>query len=98
MATASVFPEAANDKRVTGGLLSTREKAKELWEWLHNLEAMKYDHCEQLKRQRYEVSEERATPCSTQCTGGLCGGPRHLLLALFQVVSLRNRIDELQKQ
>uniref|UniRef100_A0A669CV52 Troponin T3, fast skeletal type n=1 Tax=Oreochromis niloticus TaxID=8128 RepID=A0A669CV52_ORENI len=45
-----------------------REKAKELWEWLHNLEAIKYDHCEKLKRQRYEV------------------------------VSLRNRIDELQKQ
>nr|XP_033474570.1 troponin T, fast skeletal muscle isoforms-like isoform X6 [Epinephelus lanceolatus] len=44
-----------------------REKAKELWEWLHNLEAMKYDYCEKLKRQRYEV------------------------------VSLRNRIDELQK-
>lgn len=44
-----------------------REKAKELWEWLQNLEAIKYDHCEKLKRQRYEV------------------------------VSLRNRIDELQK-
>ncbi|XP_075934630.1 troponin T, fast skeletal muscle isoforms-like isoform X1 [Anarhichas minor] len=44
-----------------------REKAKELWEWLHNLEAIKYDHCEKLTRQRYEV------------------------------VSLRNRIDELQK-
>ncbi|XP_031179598.1 troponin T, fast skeletal muscle isoforms-like isoform X4 [Sander lucioperca] len=44
-----------------------REKAKELWEWLHNLEAIKYDHCESLKRQRYEV------------------------------ISLRNRIDELQK-
>ncbi|XP_041788926.1 troponin T, fast skeletal muscle isoforms-like isoform X2 [Chelmon rostratus] len=44
-----------------------REKAKELWEWLHNLEAIKYDHCEKLKRQRYEV------------------------------ISLRNRIDELQK-
>ncbi|XP_068598277.1 troponin T, fast skeletal muscle isoforms-like [Brachionichthys hirsutus] len=46
---------------------SLRDKAKELWEWLHNLEAVKYDHCEKLKRQRYEV------------------------------VSLRNRIDELQK-
>ncbi|XP_034425442.1 troponin T, fast skeletal muscle isoforms-like isoform X12 [Hippoglossus hippoglossus] len=44
-----------------------REKAKELWEWLHSLEAIKYDHCEKLKRQRYEV------------------------------ISLRNRIDELQK-
>ncbi|KAM8894543.1 troponin T, fast skeletal muscle isoforms-like isoform 3-T3 [Spinachia spinachia] len=44
-----------------------REKAKELWEWLHNLEAIKYDYCEKLTRQRYEV------------------------------VSLRNRIDELQK-
>ncbi|XP_063738525.1 troponin T, fast skeletal muscle-like isoform X2 [Eleginops maclovinus] len=44
-----------------------REKAKELWKWLHDLEAIKYDHCEKLKRQRYEV------------------------------ISLRNRIDELQK-
>ncbi|XP_054864972.1 troponin T, fast skeletal muscle isoforms-like isoform X4 [Amphiprion ocellaris] len=44
-----------------------REKAKELWEWLHSLEAIKYDHGEKLKRQRYEV------------------------------ISLRNRIDELQK-
>ncbi|KAF7212574.1 transcript variant X2 [Nothobranchius furzeri] len=44
-----------------------REKAKELWELMHNLEAIKYDHCEKLKRQRYEV------------------------------ISLRNRIDELQK-
>ncbi|XP_035484871.1 troponin T, fast skeletal muscle isoforms isoform X5 [Scophthalmus maximus] len=44
-----------------------RQKAKELWEWLHDLEAIKYDHCEALKRQRYEV------------------------------ISLRNRIDELQK-
>ncbi|XP_034385672.1 troponin T, fast skeletal muscle isoforms-like [Cyclopterus lumpus] len=44
-----------------------REKANELWEWLHDLEAIKYDHCEKLTRQRYEV------------------------------VSLRNRIDELQK-
>lgn len=98
MAAAPVYSGTVDDKRVTGGLLSTREKAKELWEWLHNLEAMKYDHCEQLKRQRYEVSDERATPCSSQCTGGVCSCPHHLLFALFQVVSLRNRIDELQKQ
>ncbi|XP_029986795.1 troponin T, fast skeletal muscle isoforms-like isoform X1 [Sphaeramia orbicularis] len=44
-----------------------KEKAKELWEWLHNLEAIKYDHLEKFKRQKYEV------------------------------ISLRNRIDELQK-
>lgn len=44
-----------------------REKAKELWDWLHKLEAIKYDHCQKLQRQRYEV------------------------------ISLRNRIDELQK-
>lgn len=45
------------DGSLTVWFLSSREKAKELWEWLHNLEAMKYDHCEQLKRQRYEVGE-----------------------------------------
>uniref|UniRef100_H3DN75 Troponin T3, fast skeletal type n=1 Tax=Tetraodon nigroviridis TaxID=99883 RepID=H3DN75_TETNG len=44
-----------------------RETAKELWELLYNLEEIKFDHCEKLKRQRYEV------------------------------ISLRNRIDELQK-
>uniref|UniRef100_A0A3B4A9B2 Troponin T3, fast skeletal type n=1 Tax=Periophthalmus magnuspinnatus TaxID=409849 RepID=A0A3B4A9B2_9GOBI len=44
-----------------------RDKANELWELLHNLEAIKYDYNERLKRQRYEV------------------------------ISLRNRIDELQK-
>lgn len=44
-----------------------REKAKEMWEWLHTLEEIKYDECEKLKRQTYEV------------------------------ISLRNRIDELQK-
>ncbi|XP_034049121.1 troponin T, fast skeletal muscle isoforms-like [Thalassophryne amazonica] len=44
-----------------------REKAKELWDWLHSLEEIKYDDEEKLKRQRYEV------------------------------ISLRNRIDEMQK-
>ncbi|XP_062280615.1 troponin T, fast skeletal muscle isoforms-like [Scomber scombrus] len=31
-----------------------REKAKELWGCLHNLEAIKYDYHERLTRQRYE--------------------------------------------
>ncbi|XP_011608146.1 troponin T, fast skeletal muscle isoforms-like isoform X8 [Takifugu rubripes] len=44
-----------------------RETAQELWQVLLNLEEIKFDHCEKLKRQRYEV------------------------------ISLRNRIDELQK-
>ncbi|XP_033909798.1 troponin T, fast skeletal muscle isoforms-like isoform X2 [Acipenser ruthenus] len=44
-----------------------KEKAKELWEWMHSLESEKFDYGEQLKKQKYEV------------------------------ISLRNRIDELQK-
>ncbi|KAJ7994556.1 hypothetical protein DPEC_G00250690 [Dallia pectoralis] len=44
-----------------------KDKAKELWEWMNQLESDKYEHMEKLKRQRYEV------------------------------ISLRNRIDELQK-
>ena len=35
-----------------------REKANELWDALRDLEEIKYDHCERLKRQRYEVSED----------------------------------------
>jgi len=44
-----------------------REKAQELWNWMHNLTADKFDNLEKLNRQRYEV------------------------------ISLRNRIDELHK-
>ncbi|XP_023662108.2 troponin T, fast skeletal muscle isoforms-like, partial [Paramormyrops kingsleyae] len=44
-----------------------REKAKELWDWMHSLESEKFDHLEKLKKQKYEVT------------------------------TLRNRIDELQK-
>jgi len=32
-----------------------REKAKELWDWLYQLEAEKFEHLEKLKRQKYEV-------------------------------------------
>uniref|UniRef100_A0A8C5DAD8 Uncharacterized protein n=1 Tax=Gouania willdenowi TaxID=441366 RepID=A0A8C5DAD8_GOUWI len=32
-----------------------RETAKEMWQVLFDLEAIKYDSCEKLKRQRYEV-------------------------------------------
>ncbi|XP_066557061.1 troponin T type 3a (skeletal, fast) isoform X5 [Amia ocellicauda] len=44
-----------------------KEKAKEMWDWMHSLESDKFDFGEKLKRQKYEV------------------------------ISLRNRIDELQK-
>ncbi|XP_042616399.1 troponin T, fast skeletal muscle isoforms-like isoform X11 [Cyprinus carpio] len=36
-----------------------REKAKELWEWLYQLEAEKFEHIEKLKRQKYEVTTQR---------------------------------------
>lgn len=34
-----------------------REKAKELHEWIHQLESEKFDLMEKLKRQKYEVRE-----------------------------------------
>uniref|UniRef100_A0A8D2NCD9 Troponin T3, fast skeletal type n=3 Tax=Neoaves TaxID=3078114 RepID=A0A8D2NCD9_ZONAL len=45
-----------------------RDKAKELWDWLYQLETEKYDFTEQIKRKKYEI------------------------------VTLRNRIDQAQKQ
>lgn len=33
-----------------------REKAKELWDWLYQLETEKYEYLEKMKRQRYDVS------------------------------------------
>uniref|UniRef100_A0A3P8YSH0 Troponin T type 3a (skeletal, fast) n=1 Tax=Esox lucius TaxID=8010 RepID=A0A3P8YSH0_ESOLU len=32
-----------------------KDKARELWEWMHQLESEKYEHMEKLKRQKYEV-------------------------------------------
>lgn len=34
-----------------------REKAKELWDWMYQLESEKFEHTEKLKRQKYEVRE-----------------------------------------
>lgn len=34
-----------------------RETAKQMLEWLHSLEEIKYDHLEKLKRERYEVCQ-----------------------------------------
>ncbi|XP_076143190.1 troponin T type 3b (skeletal, fast) isoform X7 [Alosa pseudoharengus] len=36
-----------------------KEKAKELWDWMHQLESEKFDHMEKLKRQKYEVTTLR---------------------------------------
>ncbi|XP_016361371.1 troponin T, fast skeletal muscle isoforms-like isoform X1 [Sinocyclocheilus anshuiensis] len=36
-----------------------KEKAKELWDWLYQLEAEKFQHIEKLKRQKYEVTTQR---------------------------------------
>ncbi|KAL7992115.1 hypothetical protein Chor_016371 [Crotalus horridus] len=36
-----------------------REKAKELWDSLYQLETEKYEYLEKIKRQRYDVSRER---------------------------------------
>lgn len=33
-----------------------REKANELWQWMMELEAEKFDLSEKLKRQKYDVS------------------------------------------
>lgn len=37
---------------------SCREKASELWQWMMQLEAEKFDLSEKLKRQKYDVSAD----------------------------------------
>ena len=83
-------------KCLADGLCLYRETAKELWELLYNLEEIKFDHCEKLKRQRYEVSEERRR--QLQLLRSKKKHDSNTIFYFFQVVSLRNRIDELQKQ
>uniref|UniRef100_A0A672R9C8 Troponin T, fast skeletal muscle isoforms-like n=1 Tax=Sinocyclocheilus grahami TaxID=75366 RepID=A0A672R9C8_SINGR len=34
-----------------------KEKAKELWDWMYQLEAEKFEHIEKLKRQKYEIKD-----------------------------------------
>lgn len=36
-----------------------REKAKELWDWLYQMESEKFDMSEKLKRQKYEITTAR---------------------------------------
>lgn len=53
--------ESQRQGRVYGSSLlspcgSCREKAKELWQSIHNLEAEKFDLQEKFKQQKYEVS------------------------------------------
>lgn len=38
-----------------------REKAKELWEWMHQLEAEKFELQYQFARQKYEVSSRNSS-------------------------------------
>lgn len=42
-------------------MMHCREKAKELWEWIYQLESEKFDLTEKMKRQKYEVRTTRIT-------------------------------------
>lgn len=42
---------------------SFREKAKELWQNIHNLEAEKFDLQEKFKQQKYEVRRSLCLSC-----------------------------------
>ncbi|KPP72276.1 Tnnt3b protein-like [Scleropages formosus] len=95
-----------------------REKAKELWEWMHTLESEKFDHMEKLKKQKYELSVAPGLPeafgqsaFTDKYISSVVGVQLALVFThtkstdslqrralLFEVISLRNRIDELQKQ
>uniref|UniRef100_A0A3B3SYA4 Troponin T type 3a (skeletal, fast) n=1 Tax=Paramormyrops kingsleyae TaxID=1676925 RepID=A0A3B3SYA4_9TELE len=46
-----------------------REKAKELWDWMHSLESEKFDHLEKLKKQKYEVTTLRKRVEEAQLAG-----------------------------
>uniref|UniRef100_A0A672TPG3 Troponin T3, fast skeletal type n=1 Tax=Strigops habroptila TaxID=2489341 RepID=A0A672TPG3_STRHB len=52
-----------------------RDKAKELWDWLYQLETEKYDFTEQIKRKKYEAKIEQTTlkVFSAPCKGNPSG-------------------------
>ncbi|XP_034390393.1 troponin T, fast skeletal muscle isoforms-like [Cyclopterus lumpus] len=77
-----------------------KDKISELHEWMTQLESEKFDHMERLKRQKYEVTtlrkrvEELSKFYSITEPGVRGQGCER---ALRQVLTFRNRIDELQK-
>lgn len=78
--------------------LFPREKAKELWEWMYELEAEKFELLYQFSRQKYEVCDcvfmlQRAAYTEllrSQCSDGDT-------LSFFQINVLRNRVSDHQK-
>uniref|UniRef100_A0A8D0ELI9 Troponin T3, fast skeletal type n=1 Tax=Strix occidentalis caurina TaxID=311401 RepID=A0A8D0ELI9_STROC len=64
-----------------------RDKAKELWDWLYQLETEKYDFTEQIKRKKYEYNElacvtaaAKATKCMSLPHGQRLGARQKLAL------------------
>uniref|UniRef100_A0A8C6NV79 Troponin T, slow skeletal muscle n=1 Tax=Nothobranchius furzeri TaxID=105023 RepID=A0A8C6NV79_NOTFU len=46
---------------------SLREKAKEMWEWIYQLESEKFDLTEKMKKQKYEVAENAQSSGPKNC-------------------------------
>ncbi|MBW01064.1 Troponin T, fast skeletal muscle, partial [Eschrichtius robustus] len=61
------------------------DKAKELWETLHQLETSKFEYTEKLKRQKYDIVNVRARVEMLAKLG-------------WKITNLRSRIDQAQKQ
>ncbi|XP_043915033.1 troponin T, fast skeletal muscle isoform X2 [Protopterus annectens] len=53
-----------------------REKAKELWDWLYQMESEKFDMSEKLKRQKYEITTARNRIDELQSTARRQVAPR----------------------
>lgn len=80
-----------------------REKANELWQWLMELEADKFDFSEKLKRQKYDVS---LLTCGSHMfipSDSCLFAPSHgqngfwLILVFLQINQLLARVQDHQK-
>lgn len=79
--------------------LCFRERAKEMWEWIYQLESEKFDLTEKMRRQKYEVSHLAENVQNWYFRNGYFCDVRICVLFcfFFQITVLLNRIQHAQK-
>lgn len=99
-AVSDLGKEKLNNLRVTGFFFFLsfhffrREKAKELWEWMYQLEAEKFDLQYQFSKQKYEVCIKLF---ATYYNRTPYKGNISMFCFLLQINVLRNRVSDHQK-
>ncbi|KAF4801627.1 Troponin T, fast skeletal muscle isoforms [Turdus rufiventris] len=75
-----------------------RDKAKELWDWLYQLETEKYDFTEQIKRKKYEIVTLRNRIDQAQKHSKKAGAKGKVELGVFQFMAIVMSLGSTEKR